>query len=420
MFDHLQIDDRRERWLVGCADLLLKPLGDIRAWRSAARAGPARRVLLLRLERIGDLLMTLDALGAVRRRLPDAELHLVVGSWNAELAGLIPAVDHVETLDVPWLSRERAPTALGPLAAQTARWRRQGFDLAINFEPDIRSNLLAAASGAARGVGFGSKGGGALLTDPQPYDPSSHVAANALRLVERALPSAGGRADEIDQAAESPHAFDDDDASSALRIPEHARARAARLLAARDGSGRSSVSTPVPAAPSRNGRPNASPRRRPDCRNRWRPPSFCWVRRQNGPTQRRSPGRCRPASVTIDLVGKAPLVDLAAVLERMALLITGDTGPMHLAAAVGTPVLAIFGPSDPRRYAPRHTRSTVVHADLWCRPCNRFRRPPARCCGTTPDCLSGVSVEAVVEAARRLLAPRAARDGVHPPPSTSA
>ena len=70
MFDHLQIDDRRERLLVGCMDLFLKPLGDIGGWRRADAADQPRRVLLLRLERIGDLLMTLDALGAARRRLP--------------------------------------------------------------------------------------------------------------------------------------------------------------------------------------------------------------------------------------------------------------------------------------------------------------------------------------------------------------
>ena len=123
MFDHLQIDDRRERWLVGCADLLLKPLGDIGGWRRTVPAGAPRRVLLFRLERIGDLLMTLDALGAVRRRLPAAELHLVVGSWNADLARLIPAIDRVETLDVPWLSRtsstmrSTSAVSLGPSAA---------------------------------------------------------------------------------------------------------------------------------------------------------------------------------------------------------------------------------------------------------------------------------------------------------------
>lgn len=420
MFDHLQIDDRRERWLVGCADLLLKPLGDIGGWRRTVPAGAPRRVLLFRLERIGDLLMTLDALVAVRRHLPAAELHLVVGSWNAELARLIPAIDRVETLDVPWLSRERAPTTLGALTAQAARWRRQGFDLAVNFEPDIRSNLLVAASGAARRVGFGSKGGGPLLTHPQPYDPSSHVAANALRLVERALPSASHRADEIGQAAESPHAFGNAAPSSALRIPEHARARAARLLAARDGAGPLIGLNPAAGRAVKEW-PAARFAAAASRLSEQMEATFVLLGSAAERPHAEVVTRALPAgSRAIDLVGKAPLVDLAAILERMALLITGDTGPMHLAAAVGTPVLAIFGPSDPRRYAPRHTRSTVVHADLWCRPCNRFRRPPARCCGTTPDCLTGVSVEAVVEAARRLLAPLDATGGVHPPPSTSA
>ena len=99
-------------------------------------------------------------------------------------------------------------------------------------------------------------------------------------------------------------------------------------------------------------------------------------------------------------------MDLAAVLRRLALLVTPDTGPMHLAAAVGTPVVGIFGPSDPVRYAPLSPRAAVVHADLWCRPCNRMRRPPRRCSNGTPDCLARVGVDAVVDAARHLLRQR--------------
>ena len=109
----------------------------------------------------------------------------------------------------------------------------------------------------------------------------------------------------------------------------------------------------------------------------------------------------------IDLAGDAPLVDLAAVLARLSLLVTADTGPMHLAAAVGTPVVGIFGPSDPVRYAPLTPRSAVVHTDLWCRPCNRMRRPPQRCANGTPDCLTRVGIDAVVAAARRLIRERA-------------
>lgn len=422
MFDHLQIDDRRERWLVGCADLLLKPAGDIAGWRRAAAHAPPRRTLLFRLERIGDLLMTLDALGAVRRRLPHAELHLVVGSWNAGLARLISAVDHVETLDVPWLSRDAAPSTLGEVAARTAHWRRQAFDLAINFEPDIRSNLLAAASGAPRRLGHAAKGGGALLTDALPYDPSIHVAANALRLVDRALPPAsGGGAGTAAGPASEPHLPGAGaGVSGALGIPDAARARAARRLAACDGgeplvglspgAGRAVKEWPgerFAAAAARLAERTEA--------------TFVLL----GPAAERPRAeavvRALPPGVRVlDLVGEAPLVDLAAILERLALLIVGDTGPAHLAAAVGTPVVAIFGPSDPRRYAPRGARSRVVHAALWCRPCNRMRRPPARCRGVTPDCLAGVGVDAVVEAALDLLAAGEPRPGVHPRPRISA
>jgi heptosyltransferase I len=85
-------------------------------------------------------------------------------------------------------------------------------------------------------------------------------------------------------------------------------------------------------------------------------------------------------------------------------LISGDTGPMHLASAVGTPVVAIFGPSDPARYAARGPDDRVVRVDLPCSPCNRIRQPPERCAGHTPDCLTSVSVEHVVQAAASVLA----------------
>jgi len=76
---------------------------------------------------------------------------------------------------------------------------------------------------------------------------------------------------------------------------------------------------------------------------------------------------------------------------------------MHLAAAVGTPVVVLFGPSDPSRYAPLTDRARIVTIDLWCRPCNRVRWPPARCVGRVPDCLSGIDVDQVCQAADDLL-----------------
>ena len=396
MFEHLQIDNRFERRLVGAADLALAPWAAINAWRQPASDDelPPKRVLLFRLERIGDLLMTLGAIGAIRARLPDAELRLVVGSWNAPLARCLPAVDAVETFDVPWLSRERHGSTLRAAAAQSAVWRRHGYDLTINFEPDIRSNALVAASGARRRAGYASGGGGAFLTDAIEYDRTIHSAANAQRLVDRILP-----AERFPPAAESPNHL-------RLRIPSAARETAAQLLAAHHRPG------PLIGINPGAGR----------LIKEWPPERFAAVATalaaDDGATivllgaegdraQADGIRQTLPSDVAlIDLVGRAPLVDLAAVLARLSVLITGDTGPAHLAAAVDTPVVAIFGPTDPNRYAPLTPHAEVVHAALWCRPCGRLRRPPKRCTHGAPDCLTGVETGAVLATARRLIAKR--------------
>jgi ADP-heptose:LPS heptosyltransferase len=116
-----------------------------------------------------------------------------------------------------------------------------------------------------------------------------------------------------------------------------------------------------------------------------------------------------PADVTaINACGSLDLAIFAGLLSQLDLLVTCDTGPMHLAAAVGTRVVALFGPSDPARYGPLTDRASVVTADLWCRPCNRVRRPPARCLDRVPDCLDAIDAATVVRAAIDLLD----RDGI--------
>jgi ADP-heptose:LPS heptosyltransferase len=105
----------------------------------------------------------------------------------------------------------------------------------------------------------------------------------------------------------------------------------------------------------------------------------------------------------VELPPETDLVILAAVLERLALFITGDTGPMHLAGAVGTPVLAIFGPSLPSRYAPLSPNSRIVRIDIPCSPCNLLRRPPGRCVGHVPDCLAGIDSARVLQTATEML-----------------
>jgi ADP-heptose:LPS heptosyltransferase len=108
----------------------------------------------------------------------------------------------------------------------------------------------------------------------------------------------------------------------------------------------------------------------------------------------------------VDASGALDLPTLAALLAELDLFITSDTGPMHLAAAMDTPIVALFGPADPRRYGPLAGQARVVRVDLWCSPCGRVRLPPERCRGHVPDCMDGISVNMVVAAANELLEAR--------------
>jgi heptosyltransferase I len=389
VFSHLQIYDPRERWIVGTADTLLGvPAGLARLLPRRAGVWPPERILLLRLERIGDLLMSAPAIAAVRRLAPAARIDLVVGSWNASLARLIPGVDTVETLDASWLARGSAASAGSGLTRRAWSWRSQRYDLAINFEGDIRSHALMALSGAPRRVGFDMAGGGPLLTTRVQFRPDEHTTANAWRLVSAAFAQAAST------GLEAPFR---------LAVPADARERAVQRLAAAGGR-------PVIAVHASGGR---AIKQWPVSRfaaaaGRLAHEEGATLLLTGAPADRALVDELRAALPVgidaIDLVGDVDLPLLAAMLERCRLLVTGDTGPMHLAAFVGTPIVAVFGPSDPVRYAPLAAPHRIVRIDLPCAPCNRIRLPPARCQGHTPDCLEGVTIDAVHAAARVLLA----------------
>lgn len=100
----------------------------------------------------------------------------------------------------------------------------------------------------------------------------------------------------------------------------------------------------------------------------------------------------------IDLMGKTSLMKLTALLEKAGLMITNDSGPMHLARAVGTPVLALFGPTDYIRYGPSGDLNRVVRLELPCAPCKS-----AHCRIEKRKCLDDLGVEEVYNAALEML-----------------
>lgn len=380
----LQVYDPRERALVGAADRVMATAAAVvRPFRRRAPPIEPRRILLLRIERIGDLLMTLPAINDVRALAPEADIDLVVGGWNQSLARALPAVTAVETLDAEWLSRDAGGLAMPQLLRAAWRWRARRYDLAINFEPDVRSNLMVAAAGAAWTAGFRSGGGGPVLDIALDYDQQTHTTDNARRLVaevfHRTVPASSRRL---------------------IDIPEASACAAARRLEGRE--------RPLVGIHASGGREI----------KQWVPERFAETARRlierrgativltGATTDRPLVTRVKealPPDRVVDASGDLDWLELAAVLQGLDLFVTGDTGPMHIAEAMHTPIVAVFGPSDPIRYAPRGPLDRVVRVDLPCSPCNRIRLPPERCRGHIPDCLALVSVDDVAGAAMSVL-----------------
>jgi ADP-heptose:LPS heptosyltransferase len=337
--------------------------------------------------------MALPAIAELRAAAPQASVDLVVGSWNAEIARAVPGIRSVKVLDAQWLARGNRGHTTTALIAAVRRWRPRGYDVAINFEPDIRSNAITAAAGASWTAGFASGGGGALLDLALRFDTTLHTSDNLVALV-RAV--SAGWSGAVAAASEIRLALDED-----------VRRRAAERLAG--------VRGPIVAMHVNGGRAIKQwPLDRFGAVARW----LVEERRASVVFTGSEDDRAAIASVRSRLDGAAAvdvsgigLDEAAAVLAGCDLLVSGDTGPMHLAHAVGTPIVAIFGPSDPRRYAPRDVHDQIVRIDLPCAPCNRIRQPPARCTVGTPDCLSGVTVAAVTAAIDQVIGAVGSRGG---------
>ena len=278
-----------------------------------------------------------------------------------------------------------------------ARARRGGAGATISSSTSSPTSAATSSRGspARRGASAtGPGGGGALLTDALEYAPTRTCRTTRASLVARA---AGRRL----PAPPSP-ARGSRPSSSRRPTPRHRAA--ARLGAARGAAGRRArerrtrVEAVAPRSLRRVARELAGARGATIVLTGSDADRAAGRRRQ---AQSRRRARRRRRRRAMDLP------TLAALLARLDLFVTSDTGPMHLAAAVGTPVVALFGPSHPGRYGPRALAERIVRVDLPCSPCGRVRLPPERCRGHVPDCMDGITVSAVAARGQRAARRRA-------------
>lgn len=301
------------------------------------------RILVVRLGAVGDVIRTLPLLHAVRREHPDAFLGWAVESPSAPLLRELPALDVVHELPrrriQAGLARPgRWPETWGLLRRFVRELRDHRYELVLDVHGTLKAAVIARLAGGDRLAGLappGSKEGARFLhhvSHAFPAEPMSRV-ARALFL---------GRAERLlDEAAVEGGGTD-----FGLRFP----ADRTRAVDAFVESGPRPLVVLFPFA-SRAGQAK-----------RWPLPFHCElgaalheggcrvVLAWGGPSERdEAESALRAAGVTgsVELAPPTDLVELAALLRGADVLVTGDTGPMHLAAGVGTPTVALFGPSDP-------------------------------------------------------------------------
>ncbi len=308
------------------------------------------RILIIRLGALGDVVRTLPALRAIRHRLPRAHISWLVEEGSRDLLEGHPDLDQLILLPRRELSRElRRPwllhRGLGRLAGMARRLRDEHFDAVFDLHGLLKSGLLARASGAPVRFGFprelGREGNHRFLTHPLPVSPG------VLNRVERLLEML--RAAGIEPRPE---------AGAGIFPPAEAKNSADNFLeqavpAVHDGS-RGLAIFAVGSS-------------RQQSWKRWPVDHFAMLALNL--TSRLplevvlvwGPGEQQMAEAVLEVAGPAPhihlapplkLMELAALLERCRLFVGGDSGPMHLAAAMGAAVLGIFGPTDPELNRP--------------------------------------------------------------------
>lgn len=337
-----------------------------------------RRLLVIRLGAFGDVVRTLPAAFALRRRHPDATLSWLVEPGAEALLARLPWLDEVRVFPRAELEALVASRSATGLLRRVGRVRRElgdaSYDSVIDFHGILKSGVLARLTGAARRIGLAApharEGAAAFYTErvrlgEEPCTRWDRNAALAARLDARvdAAPIPG--LVRAPAPARGAHALLHPGSSPGTphkRYPIDRFAEVARGLAHELG---------VPCVVT------------------------CGADPEDRATARTLVARARDAARLVETGGEVDV--LLAELASARLVVSGDTGPLHLASLCGAPVVQILGPTHPVQNEPwPHGPWARAHLPLPCSPCRRG-------CAAAP-CMAQLPVADVLGAARRVLA----------------
>ncbi|MDD5722115.1 MAG: glycosyltransferase family 9 protein [Syntrophales bacterium] len=338
-------------------------------------------ILIVKLSAIGDVVHTLPSLAALRKRYPDAHITWAIEESSADIITGHPCLDRaVVSRRKSWLENLRAlrnvRESIREIISFVATLRDRRYDLVVDFHGLLKSSMVVLLSGGRRRLGYDSMQelSGLFLNDKVYEDMNKHA---------------------VDRYLDLPRYLgaDTDRPEFYIHIEEENRRRVEHLLEENGINPKDRFVSVNPVA-------------------LW--DTKMWDDSKFAELSDRIVGELRLKVVftsgrdrgtvehirslmrlpSVDLSGRTTLRDLAYLYTVSALVVTTDSGPMHVAAAVGTPTVALFGPTDPARTGPYGVGHTVVRKGLPCSPC--FLK---RC--ETRRCMETISVEEVFQVMRK-------------------
>jgi len=364
-----------------------------------------RKILLIKLSAVGDVVHTIAVLNKLRRRYPTARLDWLVTPAIAELLRHHPAITNIieferEAWSTPW--------RLTPFASYVrlaAKLRATAYDLVVDMHGQFRTAALTLATSAPARIGFDRPRSSVWDASPRKFPEQArkhawqgaregswlaythHIPVPTLDLhaVDRYL--------NVGQIL----GLDGEPADFSFPIPRSAVSRVEALLA-EHGAEHGDIVIMAPGTVWET--------------KHWGSDKFAEVARHFLSKDsavvligsQRERVVCEEvvalAPGVIDLAGMTALSELAALIQRSTISITNDSGPMHLAVALDRPVISIFGPTDPVWIGPYRRGDAVLRADLECSPCYLRK---LKHCHHHHACMRSVSAPAVIERAERIL-----------------
>ena len=349
---------------------------------------PPRSILLVRFDLIGDTVMSLTLAADLKSIFPGSEITFLTTPASARIAQLCPYVDHSLAADMPAVTHLRGTfrhRAWRTVFSVMRKIRGREFDLAISLYGPL-AGCVTGLSGARWRVGYKSEAPAGCLDFALPG---------------RRLPGTKHEVDWIRGLAgrdgSTPPVWD-------FAVPDNAERRAAGMIPAGDAA------LVVIHTGARNGGAKIWPTAR------WKDLAALITEKTGARIvtvgdkfeQKAARSVMQSAARTSDLTGRTSLAELAVVISRCDVLVSGDSGPLHLATALGKRVVGLYGPTDPALSGPFADDAILVTAGIPCSPCYDLRAP-ADCPFGDTLCMDWITPHQVLEAVLKQLDGRGAQ-----------